>query len=512
MDEISEAVQRLAVVNSMANSRSKRRYKAMIREGKTKGLTALESLISNRKAKSCSDGRKKSKRPKCVISFLKNYVKNNVDDLRRMSPKAAFDEYMTDAEDDHPDYAPVTRPTFNKYLAKVDRVKRAQNRGGERAKNAAVPPTDVTNRELTATRPFERVTIDHYKMDIFCEALRDTEDTFIASPWLSVMVDLATSYMLAIWLTFQNPSKNTCACLLRTCARAHGRLPEAIIVDHGSEFKSVYFSAVLSDRKIQLDKRPISAPRFGAEAERAFGVLKTECLNHLPGNYVLVKDGRIVSSTHHAKRGRLLDLREVIEQTANYYLWANDRRIVADNCSSSIIFDQGLKYFPFSGKYTEVNNKFLVDTAVDDKRYKYDPLRGFHIGDYHYTNSLITGTSTYYDTRPDPENPYLVYAHDKNTWIPCYASEHRFFERATIHERSRIAMLESIPHKLKSAQANNATTARIRGIRKIHSDQLKQNETTESYQDSKIDEIKLEETDNLFEEVLSIEVEPLETI
>jgi hypothetical protein len=73
-------------------------------------------------------------------------------------------------------------------------------------------------------------------------------------------------------------------------------------------------------------------------------------------------------------------------------------------------------------------------------------------------------------------------------------------------------MLESIPHKLKSAQANNATTARIRGIRKIHSDQLKQNETTESYQDSKIDEIKLEETDNLFEEVLSIEVEPLETI
>ncbi|PLY12617.1 MAG: hypothetical protein C0631_16580 [Sedimenticola sp.] len=481
-EDLQEALRKLAIVEANEKTRSCRRYKKQIREGAENGLTPIQSLVPRRKAKTQDDGRKKPKRPKIVLAYLKSYIsgeieyregndkeKRRVDDIRKLTPMAAFNEYFTDASLYHPDFAPVSRPTFIMHLNLKDPERRGRDRAGERGGNAAKEPTDVDDRAIKPSRPFECATIDHYKADIFCEAIRDTSDTYVASPWVSVMLDLATSYILALWITFSNPSKKTCAALLRLCARAHSRWPERIIVDRGSDFQSVYFQGVLANYKIRKDDRPVSDARYGAEAERFFNSMRVECLNHLPGNYVYIADNRSVSSSHQARKAELLDLRQFIIQAGQHANWSNNCKIRNDRISATIAMEQGLLRFPFSGKEIEVDNKFMVATAVDDGRYKLDRQRGLHIGDYHYTNTrLFRSIANHLDTRDDPENPYIVYAHVADEWLPCLASPNKSYSTASDAEKRYIAAKQSIPHAIKTAQANNAVIQRVLGIREAH--------------------------------------------
>ena len=63
-------------------------------------------------------------------------------------------------------------------------------------------------------------------------------------PWLTILRDIYSDFPLACWLRLGAPSKRSVALVLRQCARLHARLPEGIVVDSGSDFRSVYFSAL----------------------------------------------------------------------------------------------------------------------------------------------------------------------------------------------------------------------------------------------------------------------------
>lgn len=467
--DLQEAMRKLAVAESISNTRSRRRYRLAIKKGAATGLTPLQSLLPQRKAQSDADGRKKPKRSRIVLDFLKTYIKERIDDIRRTLVSTAYAEYRTDALAFHPDSPPVSLPTFKCYLGQKDQVVQSQKRGGTRLANAKKPPTQVPERAIKASRPFQAATADHYKVDLFCEAIRDSTDQYVASPYLSVLVDIATSYVLAIWLSFANPSRSTCAALLRQCARIHGLWPEAIIVDRGSDFQSVYLESVLADKSIAKIDRPVSDPRYGSEAERFFQGLRSQSLNHLPGNYVYVRDNRTVSSSHHAKKAQLLDLRELIEQCATYAAWRNHHSISSHHYSPSLLLEQGLSQFSFSGKRVVVDDSFYVATAVDDKRYKLDRQRGLHIPPFHYSSPpLFRTTESHVSVRIDPENPYLVYAYVSDQWVPCLASAYPSFSSASDTGRRVIAARQSIPHAILSAQANAATTARVLMIRNTH--------------------------------------------
>src|SRR5947209_18647958 len=72
--------------------------------------------------------------------------------------------------------------------------------------------------------------------------------------------------------------------VMRLCVTRYGRLPTAITVDGGPEFRSVYFEHLLALYKVRKHQRPASEPRFGSPLERLFGSLETEFLYHLLGN------------------------------------------------------------------------------------------------------------------------------------------------------------------------------------------------------------------------------------
>ena len=65
----------------------------------------------------------------------------------------------------------------------------------------------------------------------------------------------------------------------------HG-LPDALYVDHGSDFTSIHLQRVAADLHIELIHSAIARPQGRGKVERLFGSITTELLPELPGHLV----------------------------------------------------------------------------------------------------------------------------------------------------------------------------------------------------------------------------------
>jgi len=100
----------------------------------------------------------------------------------------------------------------------------------------------------------------------------------LGRPWATFLSDAFSRRLLAVCLTFDPPSYRSCMLALRECVRRYERLPEAIVVDGGPEFESVYFETLLARYGCTKKTRPGGRPRFGSVCERLFGTTNTR--NH----------------------------------------------------------------------------------------------------------------------------------------------------------------------------------------------------------------------------------------
>jgi putative transposase len=50
------------------------------------------------------------------------------------------------------------------------------------------------------------------------------------------MVDAYSGEVLANWLSYKSPSRESCAMVVRDCVSRHRKLPEVLVVDGGGEF------------------------------------------------------------------------------------------------------------------------------------------------------------------------------------------------------------------------------------------------------------------------------------
>lgn len=143
------------------------------------------------------------------------------------------------------------------------------------------------------SRPMQYVHIDHTLLDIECISSRNGRP--LGRPWLTIAVCATTRMIVAIHLTFESPSYRSVMMVVRDMVKRHGRLPEFIIVDNGSDLKSVAFATFLKSMKVNLRSRPKGAPRHGAVLERLFGRVNTEYVHNLHGNTKATKQVRMVT-------------------------------------------------------------------------------------------------------------------------------------------------------------------------------------------------------------------------
>ena len=439
-----QALSRLERIDSGEKSRSTRRWITQIQEGEKLGLTRFQSLLPEYH----KSGNRKNKAPDYVLRFLDDYLRSEHCAKRGLSEYRSYIAYKSLARQRHPNVAPVSRTTFRKYLAMVPGDYIGYQRGGRRMSNAMSSATPVLYRGLKTSYAWRTAAVDHYYADIYIVIFNGGDYVFAARPTITGIIDLYSGAVLALSLSLLPPSRKTIAKALRDCVRRHGKLPSELIVDRGAEFKSVYFASLLADLGITLSLRPSAHPRFGGEIEGLFGDFKKMWLVNRPGNTADYKEVRSVDRKFSPERDAVLRPYDFYRELVAFMDWRTAKPVSPGGGSPIYLLNQGQRDFPYIAKKVSIDQEFLIATSVDSKRYKFDPIRGIHIGEMHYWSpelALLGGKNARVEVRPDAENPHLVYAGVNNHWVSC--------QSARIHEYLTLDPIGQHVHALEVIDA-----------------------------------------------------------
>lgn len=399
---------------SESEKRQLRRVRQALRSGEGKGLTKLESIAPG----TSMQGNRRAKRPQLVLDTAHESATKHYASSEQPSASTAYGQYLVDAADIHPEYQPVSRTHFLK-LVKTIAQEAAFIRGGRRLENSSRSPSRVEERALQPTHPFELAAIDHYLMDLYVVCGNSGGRNYTARPYLSVMVDCYSGYILSFWMSFKDPTKSTPSQLLRQCAFNHKKIPHQLISDNGSDFRSVHYIEMAASCGMAVQFRPPGDGRSGSEVERAFGAAKSQFIDGLPGNLKSAERSRGLSPSHQPQALADLELEDLWVKTADYIEVKNRRTAGSKTRSPLAIHEEGLRRFSFSGIPTSYDLKFLVSTSLPARQIKVCGMRGLHIDDVHYwSDALATAAGQRVPVRRDTHDKSIVYAQIEGTTSP----------------------------------------------------------------------------------------------
>jgi len=441
--------------------RTTRRWRAKIRKAEAEGVNVVVALSREYMKR----GNRKPKRPE-QVQLATEYIRTHWAGEEKPSPPALYRGFKLAAEEALPMAKPLSKIGFYELLDRIG-PSLALERGGNRASHAAEPPTDVAMRAFRPERPFELATCDHYLCDQYCVVLAANGMEYAMRPWLTILRDIYSGFPLAFWLRLGAPSKRSVALILRQCVRLHGRLPEGIVVDNGSDFRSVYLSALAAHYGFNLIFRPVGHPRYGAEAERFFGQYKTQWLASRSGNLVSLKEVRSVSGSHRPEVVAAMSLFDMWQDALAFADWSKGYATDSALGSPAERMTRGLERFGCSGIPTTVDDNFLIATAVDAGEYTLDPQHGLHIDAFHYWNpALVRAERKKIQVRIDPQDPYRIYALVGNTWIACFASPEPSYALKSGLEQTAEGVLQLDRYELNKAIREDSDRLLTQAVRR----------------------------------------------
>lgn len=459
-----DVLEKIEKIKNGLKNRSAFRWKSQIKKGQEIGLSTFQSLISK---KYLSGNRRRRVNPR-VVDFLESHVADNHIGSQGKSTYRCYITYRVDAKAQHPGMPPVSWETYRCYVKQLPAGVLAHGRGGQRLANKDAVPTDPAERLLKPDLPWRTAAIDHYTADIYLIYFSDDGVVWVVRPILTAMIDLFSGEVLGFAVSFQAPSRKACCKVIRDCVRRHGQLPAEIIVDRGSEFKSVYFSALMAHLGCIYTLRPTAFPKFGSEIEGLFSEFKKQWLSQRKGNLADYKEARSVDGKFHPKKSAVLTPFDFYREFEAFCNWRSHKPRGISEESGFDRFNRVSDEFPFVAIPVQLNDEFLLATAVETSDYTIDFQRGIHIGPLHYWSpklSLLRGKKQSTDVRFDPENPHLIYARINNRWEVCLSSHANRFS-ALDPVSQRVEMLKVVESKnSKSMIARSADEDLVRQIR-----------------------------------------------
>lgn len=344
--------------------------------------------------------------------------------------KQNFDQAK--AEYEFFDACPIGRSTYYNYWNRAPLSEaEALNKGGRRLANECSKAFEPNQKTLLVSRPFSVAHIDHWKVDLHIVVGTIKGKKLTKRPWLTAMVDSHTGEVLAIWLSFADPSKRACSMVIRDCVRRHGRLPEMLIVDGGSDFKSVHFSTMLATLGVTKCERPPEDPRFGKEVERVFGVFKQKFARGMPGYGISIERARSVSAAFKASNTARLTLVDAFEVLEAFIFRGYNACCPAGRTLSRIeLREAAMSTFPHGGRACAWDLRFLIATSVEApaEDYRLTPGRGLHVNGFWYTSGYLSRYVGYKKdlvVRVEPYADSIIYVWVEDRWCICMRSDVR---------------------------------------------------------------------------------------
>jgi len=451
---------RIDRINSGEKSRSVRRWKKIIKE--SEGIPIFEALMD----KSFKSGNRSPRLNRKVLDYLDYHLKEVHGKQQGLSFYRSYMKYCVESEKHHAEYDHVSFMTFLKYLKTLPKSYIAFQRGGKRLRNGVLEPTNPIDRNLKFQIPWQAAAIDEYLADIYLVFYTADGVPFVARPWLAAIIDLATSKILAITISFKSPSKRSLSKVLRECVRNHGKLPREILFDRGSNYKSRYAAELLSHLGIINTMRPAAYSRSGGEIEALFGEFMKQWLSQRPGNLADYKEARSVDGKMAPKNKAVLKPYDFHQELKLFSNWRDAKPSGFGDSARVDRFNNGSYKFPFIGLEVKFDEKFKMITAVDSSSYTIDPQRGIHIGELFYWSPKLSDyrdRSKKIEVRIDPENPHLIFALVNNVWEACYSSHINRFNALDFETQfiEGLIALETSPQKSKIKHEANKSLVGI---------------------------------------------------
>lgn len=337
----------------------------------------------------------------------------------------------------HPSYM-----TFVRYVRQRPEHLQALKRMGHRAAYALKPFYFRLGPDTPrhGDRPFEICHIDHTELDI--ELIDPRDEMNLGRPWATFMIDAYSRRILAIYLTFDPPSKCSNMMVIRDCVRRHGRLPQTIVVDGGGDFHGFYFESLAAAFEITVKTRPPAEPRFGSVIERLFNTAHEQFVHNLTGNTQITRNVRQVTKGNDPKRLALWSLGPFYEAFCD---WAFNRYDTEEHGTLkqsprdayfSALRLTGLRRHRLIAYDEEF--KILTMPAVRKGTAKNIAGRGVKINNRYYRCEELYEPEFEGEDLParyDPFNYGLAYVYLKDGWAKCYADNFHELEGRTEREQ-----------------------------------------------------------------------------
>jgi putative transposase len=320
-------------------------------------------------------------------------------------------------------------------------------------------------------RPLGIVHIDHTQLDL--ELRSATTGRLLGRPWLTLMVDAYSRRILAIYLTFDPPSYRSCMMAIRICVQRFGRFPQAIVVDGGKEFHSVYFDTLLARYHCTKKTRPAAKPRFGSVIERLFGTTNTQLIFNLLGNTQATKQVREITKAVNPKQHALWTLGDLYTYLVEYaYVIYDQNEHPALSMSPQSAYEQGeINAGERLHRRIAYDEDFILATHPTPRSGQalVQPGKGIKLNYLYYWSDAFRHPEverTKVSVRYDPFDLGVAYAYVQGRWVKCISQYYSIFSGRSERE----LLLASLEIKQQAKLTQTPTTISAKRLADFLSD------------------------------------------
>jgi len=433
------------------SQRTLRRWKAAIKNAGDDVLNQHLALIPKIKAR----GRWGRRISASMIEIIKWIAINIFNKPTCKTIKASYDDFKIECA--ARDIEPCSFKTFSKDLQKnrKDNLREGTRMAYQKAE--IVWYLEFTE-PIHGVRPFQYVHIDHTIADLL---LRNPYNKELKKACLSLAIDAATRAVLAIYLSFRDPSYRTCMMIIRDIVRRYGRVPEFLVLDNGKDFVCREMHRFCELLRISIRYRPKGKPRFGTVIERLFGITNTDFIYRLQGNTQLLKHARMATKAVLPKNFAEWNL-PGFWRALDYYFEHiyGETPHPAHGEPPGTYLHQLLRDTGFrAGRYAHLNDTFMVESCPGPESggntRKIDSQNGVKIDSFYYYNNIFRQPgldNTEIEVRVDPWDASTAYALVRGNWYKCISklrSQTRTFTRAEVR-----ALFEELKDRYKVRKSN----------------------------------------------------------
>lgn len=377
-------------------------------------------------------GNRLPKAPQPERELLDTFIAEHFETPRQATASSVYLAYSRACEQQN--LTALSRSTFYQRLS----VRRSFEQISKRKGSKVAYNKSEWHWELTYStprhgdRPFAIVHIDHTQLDL--ELRSSSTGKLLGRPWLTLLIDAYSRRILAVYLTFDAPSYRACMMALRICVQRFGRFPQALVVDGGKEFHSVYFDTLLARYHCIKKTRPGAKPRFGSVIERLFATTNTQFVFNLLGNTQASKQPRTLTKTIDPKQLAVWTLSDLSTYLG---LWAYS---IYDTTEHPALHTTPRNSYEFGLSLTgerehrriPYSEEFLMATHPSTKSglALIQPGRGIKLHYLYYWSDAFRNPEverTKIPVRYDPFDVGVAYAYVQGRWVKCISQYYSIF-------------------------------------------------------------------------------------